>query len=63
MPKKSSETPRQRFFTGTPAGAGRHTGLRLDPERMEAVDAWAAQRQLSRPEAIRQMIDQVLRRV
>jgi hypothetical protein len=45
-----------------PTGKGTLVGVRLQPDRLSAVDAWIAKQNapMSRPEAIRAMLDAVL---
>ena len=45
-----------------PTGKGTLVGVRLQPDRLSAIDAWIAKHDtsMSRPEAIRAMLDLVL---
>ena len=60
MKRKTGITKKRRG--PAPTGKGTLVGVRLQPDRLAAVDAWIAKQNatMTRPEAIRAMLDAVL---
>ena len=62
MAKSIKDIPKKK--RGRPARGGRGEGVlvRLQPDRLAAIDAWIAEQDapMTRPEAIRAMLDAVL---